>query len=173
MKNVKLTVEDQLDALQVKISKLRPIPRQVLDPAARVLDCLDRGEDLVAVKYFQGAGQEYQPGQTVDTSGWGRARLGQMGAVGYILPASEYQQAIEYNAARDLVENKLTPVKTSLSMARQNAQKAGERVAAAAAELATAQQQARDAAGQVEYWQNELDQALKGEDVRQVLGITD
>lgn len=170
MKKIELSLEDKLYELQVKVNKMRPVPRQTLDPSARVLDALDRGEDLVATKVFQGANQSYQPGDIIQVEGWGKARLGQMGAHGYIIPAGEYSQSIAYQAAADLLENKLTPLLSTLSRARNNAQKAGEKVAAAAAELLTAQQAAKLASSQVEYWEGQLSDALKGEDVTAIFG---
>lgn len=169
MKDKPLSVEDQLNTLQVKVNKIKPVPRQTIDPSARVLDALGRGEDLVARKFFQGAGKEYQPGEKIDPEGWGNARLAQMAKVGYIVPAGEYSQSMEYVAARDLLENKLTPLRSTLQQARQQAQNAAILVASKAAELAQAKQDASQAAVMVEHWENELLQALKGEDVQALL----
>lgn len=163
-------IEDKLDELSLKVAKMRPVPRQHLDPSARVLDALDRGEELVCVKHFQGAGSVYQPGDRIIISDWSAARLAQMGTHGFIVPAGEYTKSLEYAAAADLLNNKLMPLRQTLDQARRAAQNAAIQVAVKTAELRQAEQEARTAADQVGWWESQLEEAMKGEDVLAVIG---
>lgn len=163
-------IEDKLYQLQVKVNKLRPVSSHVVDPSARVLDALQTGEVIVARKYFQAGSDSYQPGEEVNLQDWGLARVAQLAAHGYIIPISEYQQGMAWNAAYDLLENKLTPLRNTLNSAKRQAQNCGEQLALKKAEVLQAEHEVRTANSQVEYWTKELDQALKGEDVQSILG---
>lgn len=167
-----VNAEDKLYQLQVKVNGLRPIRRQnASDSVARVLDALDHDKGIVARKYFQGAqGVEYQPGQLFDPAGWGKGRIGQLAEHGYLIPEEEYLQSMAYNEAADLLNNKLTPILSTLQQARRRASQCVEQVSMKKAELLQAEHDARTAASQVEYWLKELGQAMKGEDVTAVLG---
>lgn len=170
MKGENLNVEDRLAALRQKANMLRPVPVQASDPAARTLDSLDRGEELKCKKFFQGAGVSYQPGQDFIPEGWSKARISQLAAHGFIIPAKEYEDSLAFAAAADLLDNKLQPLLATLQQARQHAQAAATKVAVKSGELLQAQQDASTSASQVAYWQDQLDQAMKGEDITAIFG---
>jgi len=163
-------VDEKLNSMLKALGRIKPTPRQQGSPDARVLDAVQEGRELVAVKSFRAAEFSYEPGDVIqEVEGWPKGRLGLTATHGYILPGDEYVSGKKYAEYKNMVDNTLLPLFSRRDQIRTEMTKAVGEHAEFLVKVRDAEIKIEQLAGQVELQELEIDEIMAGPKIDMLL----
>jgi hypothetical protein len=163
------SVDELLAQYQAKFVKGKPIPSEVVDPQARVLDALQAGEQVVCMDSFKSDGVLYSAGDLYPAALDNVSQVARLAKYGHVLPAKEVAIDSLHFQLGKFFKNNIEPVQMQLNQARGESVRKAAKVAELEAALKHAESELRDARAIEKDIEKKLREVLEGPDVTQLL----